>query len=76
MLRNINQPRLCNETRLIVKKLMDKIIEAMIIKEKYEGEDVLIPRISMIPTDLSSDFKRLQFPARLAFAMAINKLQD
>lgn len=55
---------------------MDKIIEAMIIKEKYEGEDVLIPRISMIPTDLPSDFKRLQFPARLAFAMTINKLQD
>ncbi|XP_050337913.1 ATP-dependent DNA helicase pif1-like [Bactrocera neohumeralis] len=75
MLRNINQPRLCNGTRLIVKKLMNNIIEAKIIKGKYKGEDVLIPRIPMIPTDLPFDFKRLQFPVRLAFAMTINKSQ-
>ena len=29
----------------------------------------------MIPTDLPFDFKRLQFPIRLAFAMTINKSQ-
>lgn len=75
MLRNINQPRLCNGTRLVVKKLMNNIIEAKIIKGKYKGEDVLIPRIPMIPTDLPFDFKRLQFPVRLAFAMTINKSQ-
>ena len=46
-----------------------------IIKGKYKGEDVLIPRIPMIPTDLPFDFKRLQFPVRLTFAMTINKLQ-
>lgn len=62
MLRNINQPRLCNGTRLAVKKLMNKVIEATIIKGKYKGEDVLIPRILMVPTDLPFDFKRLQFP--------------
>ncbi|XP_063907386.1 ATP-dependent DNA helicase PIF1-like [Zophobas morio] len=75
MLRNINQPRLCNGTRLVVKKLMNNVIEATIIKGKYKGEDVLIPRIPMIPTDLPFDFKRLQFPLRLAFAMTINKSQ-
>lgn len=75
MLRNINQPRLCNGTRLAVKKLMSNVIEATIIKGKYKGEDVLIPRIPMIPTDLPFDFKRLQFPVRLAFAMTINKSQ-
>ena len=75
MLRNINQPRLCNGTRLAVKKLMNNVIEATIIKGKYKGEDVLIPRIPMIPTDLPFDFKRLQFPVRLAFAMTINKSQ-
>jgi hypothetical protein len=32
-------------------------------------------RISIIPNDLPFDFKRLQFPARLAFAMTINKAQ-
>lgn len=75
MLRNINQPRLCNGTRLAVKRLMNNVIEATIIKGKYKGEDVLIPRIPMIPTDLPFDFKRLQFPVRLAFAMTINKSQ-
>lgn len=47
MLRNINQPRLCNGTRLAVKKLMNNVIEATILKGKYKGEDVLIPRIQL-----------------------------
>lgn len=51
MLRNINQPRLCNRTRLDVKKLMNNVIGATIIKGKYIGEDVLIPCIPMNPTD-------------------------
>jgi ATP-dependent DNA helicase PIF1 len=32
-----------------------------------------MPRIPMILTDMSVEFKRLQFPVRLAFAMTINK---
>nr|XP_036224310.1 uncharacterized protein LOC106621587 [Bactrocera oleae] len=75
MLRNINQPRLCNGTRLSIKKLLNNVIEATILKGKYKGEDVLIPRIPMIPTDVPFEFKRLQFPVRLAFAMTINKSQ-
>jgi ATP-dependent DNA helicase PIF1 len=75
MLRNINQPRLCNGTRLAIKKLLNNVIEATILKGKYKGEDVLIPRIPMIPTDVPFEFKRLQFPVRLAFAMTINKSQ-
>lgn len=75
MLRNINQPRLCNGTRLAVKKLLNNVIEATILKGKYKGEDVLIPRIPMIPNDMPFSFKRLQFPVRLAFAMSINKSQ-
>ncbi|XP_055905144.1 uncharacterized protein LOC129940729 [Eupeodes corollae] len=65
MLRKINQPRLCNGTILAVKKLMKNFIEATIIKGKCKGEDVLIPRIPMIPTDLPYDFNRLQFPTNL-----------
>ncbi|XP_055904221.1 uncharacterized protein LOC129940020 [Eupeodes corollae] len=61
MLRNINQSRLCNGTRLAEKKLMNNVIEATIIKGKYKGED------------LPFEFKRLQFPVRLAFAMTTNK---
>ena len=42
MLRNINQPKLCNGTRLSVKKLMTNIIEAKILTGPFKGEDVLI----------------------------------
>lgn len=75
LLRNINQPKLCNGTRLAVKKLLNNLIEATILTGKFKGEDVLIPRIPMIPNDLPFNFKRLQFPVRLAFVMTINKSQ-
>jgi ATP-dependent DNA helicase PIF1 len=55
--------------------MMNNIIEATILNVKFKGEDVLLPRIPMIPTDMSFEFKRLQFPVRLAFAMTINKTQ-
>ena len=75
MLRNLNQPKLCNGTRLAAKRLMNNMIEATLIIGKFKGEDVLIPRIPLIPTDLPFQFKRVQFPVRLAFAMTINKSQ-
>ncbi|GFV41447.1 ATP-dependent DNA helicase [Trichonephila clavipes] len=75
LLRNINPPRLCDGTRLSVKKMMNNVIEATILTGKFKGEDVLLPRIPMIPTDMPFEFKRLQFPVRLAFAMTINKAQ-
>lgn len=75
LLRNINPPRLCNGTRLSVKKIMNNIIEGTILNGKFKGEDVLVPRIPMIPIDIPFEFKRMQFPVRLAFAMTINKAQ-
>lgn len=69
LLRNINQPKLCNGTRLVVKKLMNNLIEATILIESHKGEDVLLPRLPLIPTDMAFQFKRLQFPIRLEFAM-------
>ncbi|KAE9522569.1 hypothetical protein AGLY_017039 [Aphis glycines] len=75
MLRNLNPPTLCNGTRLSVKKLMNNAIQSTIIKGNFKGEEVLIPRIPIIPTDLPFQFKRIQFPVRLAFAMTINKSQ-
>ena len=54
---------------------MTNIIEAKILTVPFTGEDVLTPRIPMIPTDMSFQFKRLQFPIRLAFAITINKAQ-
>ncbi|RCN38503.1 hypothetical protein ANCCAN_15578 [Ancylostoma caninum] len=75
LLRSIDPPKLCNGTRLCVKKLMPNVIEATILTGKSRGEDVSIPRIPMIPTDMPFNFKRLQFPIRLAFATTINKVQ-
>ena len=54
-------------------KLMNNLILAKIIKGKFKGTEVLMPRIPIIPADLPFHFKRIQFPVRLAFAMAINK---
>ncbi|EPB66767.1 hypothetical protein ANCCEY_14141 [Ancylostoma ceylanicum] len=75
LLRNLDPPKLCNGTRLSVKNLMPNVIEATILTGKARGEDVFIPRIPMIPIDLPFEFKRLQFPVRLAFAITINKAQ-
>ena len=57
------------------KKTMKNLIAATIVTGPYEGEAVLIPRIPMIPTDLLFQFKKLQFPIRLVFAITINKAQ-
>ncbi|XP_015378227.1 PREDICTED: ATP-dependent DNA helicase pif1-like [Diuraphis noxia] len=76
LLRNLNPPRLCNGTRLVIKKLIKNVIEASILNGKFRGEDVLLPRIPIITTDVPIEFKRVQFPIRLAFAMTINKSQS
>ena len=55
---------------------MSNVVEATILTGPFKGEDVLIPRIPTIPTDMPFQFKRLQFPIRLAFAITINKAQD
>ena len=75
LLRNLDPPMLCNGTRLCVKNFYPNIIEATILTGCSKGDDVFIPRIPLIPTDLPFNFKRLQFPVRLAFAMSINKAQ-
>lgn len=60
-LRYINPPELCNGT----KKLLPNAVEATILKiGKSNAEDVLIPRIRIVSTDMPFDFKRLQFPSR------------
>lgn len=75
LLRNLDAPRLCNGTRLCIKFLRRNVIEATILTGCAKGEDVFIPRIPLIPSDTPFEFKRLQFPIRLAFAMSINKAQ-
>ncbi|VDO68332.1 unnamed protein product [Onchocerca flexuosa] len=73
MLRKTNQPKLCNGTWLAVKNLMSNVVEATVSTGIFN--DVLIPCIPMISTDMRFQFKRLHFPIRLAFAIIINKTQ-
>ena len=75
LLRYLNPPWLCNGTRLIIKKIMKNVIEAIILIGKFQGENLLLPWISIVSTDVPIQLKHLQFPIILAFAMAINKSQ-
>lgn len=75
LLRNLVPPKLCNGTRLQIKSLHNNVIEATIFTGCGQGEAVFIPRIPLIPSDYHFQFKRLQFPVKLCFAMTINKSQ-
>uniref|UniRef100_A0A0L8II04 ATP-dependent DNA helicase n=1 Tax=Octopus bimaculoides TaxID=37653 RepID=A0A0L8II04_OCTBM len=69
------QQKLCNGTRLIVHKLMRNCIEANTLTGCGLGETVFIPCIPVIPSNVPFQFKWLQFPIRVSFAMSINKSQ-
>ncbi|XP_022040344.1 uncharacterized protein LOC110942890 [Helianthus annuus] len=78
LLRNIDQRNgLCNATRLQVKKLYNRVIEAEIISGANIGTSTYIPRINLIPSDkkIPFAFQRRQFPLSVCFAMTINKSQ-
>jgi ATP-dependent DNA helicase PIF1 len=67
-LRIWNPPRMqptCNGTQIAFKKSMKNVIEAIILNGKFQSENILLPRIPIIPTDVPIQFKRLQFPIRL-----------
>lgn len=75
LLRNLSPPKLCNGTRLKVVMLQRNLIEAEILTGCGAGESVFIPRIPLNPNNFSFQFKRLQFPVSVCFAMTINKSQ-
>ena len=78
LLRNINQAQgLCNGTRLLVRRLGDRILEAEIVTGTHIGALVGIPRIVLNGTSPCWPFtlQRRQFPIRVCYAMTINKCQ-
>ena len=62
-----------NGTRAVVTSLKRNIIEAT----KLDGTAILIPRITIIPSDNSNtiSFRRKQFPVKPCYAMTINRSQ-
>eukprot|EP00106_Octopus_bimaculoides_P011078 XP_014778520.1 PREDICTED: uncharacterized protein LOC106875070 [Octopus bimaculoides] len=76
LLRNLDASKLCNGTRLIVKKMISTLLETTILTGKASGEPVFIPRVPLIPSDMSFQYKRLQFPLKLSFEMSIKKAQS
>lgn len=60
---------------MVIENLLPNVIEATILTGTAKGVKMFLPNIPMIPSDLSFDFKRLQFPVRLDFAITINKSQ-
>ncbi|CAH9089859.1 unnamed protein product, partial [Cuscuta europaea] len=78
LLRNIDHSmRLCNGTCLILTRLGDHVLEGKILTGVSVGQKVLIPRLSLTPSDTSLPFKfhRRQYPVMISYAMTINKSQ-
>uniref|UniRef100_A0A0L8IFD7 ATP-dependent DNA helicase n=1 Tax=Octopus bimaculoides TaxID=37653 RepID=A0A0L8IFD7_OCTBM len=57
LLRNLSQLKLRNGTKLVVKKLMRNVLQTTIISGCGKGEDVFIPRLPLIPSNIPFEFK-------------------
>jgi hypothetical protein len=80
LLRNLDPSKgLCNGTRMILNQIRPRVLDCTVISgdPRFSGNRVLIPRISLTPSNetLPIPLRRRQFPVRLAFAMTINKSQ-
>ena len=79
LLRNLNPSAgLLNGTRLLIRKLGNRVIEAKIMTGTHTGSVVFIPRITLTTTHdsrLPFTLSRRQFPLKQSYAMTINKSQ-
>jgi ATP-dependent DNA helicase PIF1 len=80
LLRNLNKRGgLCNGTRLIFEGMTGNfVMRCKIVSGEHAGNDVLIPRILTQPSEYRNqpcEWRRLQFPVRVAFGITINKGQ-
>ena len=78
LLRNLKvKDGLCNGTRLQLLEMTNRLLHCRIFGGTHDGKEVLIPRITLEPSNeaLPIKLQRRQFPVRLAFSMTINKSQ-
>ncbi|XP_058778018.1 uncharacterized protein LOC131652228 [Vicia villosa] len=78
LMRNIDQSEgLCNDTRVMITKMSNHVIEEKIMSGKGYGNLVYIPRMDMSPSQSPWPFKlkRRRFPIVVSYAMTINKSQ-
>ncbi|KAI9118223.1 hypothetical protein K1719_010555 [Acacia pycnantha] len=77
LIKNIDQAAgLCNGTRLQITQLGKNVIKAKALNGTSVGEDILIHRVDMNPSECKLPFTLTrQFPIIISFAMTINKSQ-
>ena len=69
--------KVCNESREILTRYRNRVLEVKLLGGQHAEETVFIPRIYNQPTKDQNSFKfiRKQFPVKLCFSMTINKSQ-
>ena len=78
LLRNLSSKRgLCNGVCLIVLHLHSYVLHCKILTGSHIGQEVLIPKLKLAPSDANLPFvlQRIQFPIRLAYSITIIKSQ-
>ena len=80
LIRNISPPQLCNGTRCVVRRLTTNCVELNVVTGPAKGTTAFLPRIPLTTSNVDDptmafQFRRLQFPLKLSFAMTVNKSQ-
>ena len=78
LLRNFDQQNgHCNGSRYIIEQILPYVLVAQSVLGVNAGSTLLIPRITLSPSDNVFPFtlRRKQFPVRPCFAMTVNKSQ-
>ncbi|KAM7524646.1 hypothetical protein LguiA_014548 [Lonicera macranthoides] len=74
---NDHSAGLYNGTRLVITRLENHVLEANVITGSNAGHKVLIPIMTLTPSDprLSFKFQRRQYRLIVSYAITINKSQ-